>query len=118
MDIAALIAERKIQEAMEEGLFENLAGKGRELDLSENPFETPEARMGNRLLRNNGFVPAWVAESKDIDEAREQLLREREAAAGDPWTVASLAPRIAALNRRITLFNMKAPGPGQQKAPF
>lgn len=103
---------------MEEGLFENLAGKGRELDLSENPFEAPEARMGNRLLRNNGFVPAWVAESNDIDEEREQLRRRREAAAGEPRAIAGLAPRIAALNRRITLFNMTAPGPGRRKPPF
>ncbi|MCC6341680.1 MAG: DUF1992 domain-containing protein [Bryobacterales bacterium] len=116
MDIVALIAERKIQEALEEGLLENIDGKGRELDLGENPFEAPEARMGNRLLRNNGFVPAWIAESKDIDEERERLQREREKAVSTQ-AIANLAPRIAALNRRITLFNMKAPGPGQQKAP-
>jgi hypothetical protein len=53
------IAERKIREAMQEGAFDRLEGKGEPLDLSENPYEDPSLRMAHRLLKNNGFAPAW-----------------------------------------------------------
>ena len=63
MDAWHLIAERKIREAMEEGAFDHLEGTGKPLDLRENPFEDPSERMGHRLLKNNGFAPAWIEES-------------------------------------------------------
>ena len=75
MDVFRLIAERRIQEAMEAGGFEQLEGTGRPLDLEENPFEDPALRMGHRLLRNNGFAPTWLEESKEIDAQREALSR-------------------------------------------
>jgi len=99
------IAERKIQEAMAEGAFDNLRGKGLPLDLKEDPYEDPSQRMGHRLLRNNGFAPAWVEEAKDleraIDEARRELAR-------------GMAPerfraRIAEINQRILTHNLKTP---------
>ena len=40
-DWMAGIAERKIQDAIEDGLFDNLPGRGQPLDLSVNPFEPP-----------------------------------------------------------------------------
>ena len=69
MDEWENIAERKIREAMAEGAFENLSGKGKPLDLEENPYEDPSTRMAHRLLRNNGFAPAWVEEAKDLQRA-------------------------------------------------
>ena len=66
MDHWENIAERKIREAMSEGAFDNLTGKGRPLNLEENPYEDPSLRMAHRLLRNNGFAPAWVEEAKDL----------------------------------------------------
>lgn len=97
MDACQLIAERKIREAMEEGAFDHLECAGKPLDLSENPFEDPSDRMAHRLLKNNGFSPAWIEEAKEI-EAESRRLR----ALGEP-------DRIAALNRRIVSFNLKAP---------
>ncbi len=105
MDKWEFIAERKIQEAMAEGAFDNLQGKGLPLDLEENPYEEPSQHMAHRLLRNNGFAPAWVEEAKDlqraIDEARRDLAR-------------GMAPerfraRIAEINRRIVSHNLKTP---------
>ena len=52
---------------MEQGEFNNLPGKGRPVDTSENPFEDPELRMAHRFLRNAGFSPAWIEERKNID---------------------------------------------------
>ena len=57
MDKWETIAERKIREAMAEGAFDNLSGKGRPLNLEEDPYEDPSLRMAHRLLRNNGVRP-------------------------------------------------------------
>ena len=106
MDPFRLIADRKIQEAMDEGAFENLAGTGRPLALGEEPFEDPSLRMAHRLLRNNGFAPAWVEEGRDIDVAVERLLSARRAGR---VSAEEFRKQAAALNRRILAFNLSAP---------
>jgi DnaJ family protein C protein 28 len=119
MDIFRSIAERKILEAMQDGAFERLEGEGKPIDLAENPFEDPSLRMGHRLLRNHGFAPAWIEESRDIDtqrralEAEERSLRAAAARGAErEWVerkTAELRERAAALNRRIANFNLVAP---------
>ncbi len=103
MDEWQFIAERKIREAMEDGAFDHLEGAGKPLDLSENPFEDPSDRMANRLLKNNGLVPDWIEEAKEI-AAESRRLR----ALGELKTD-ELRSRVAALNRRILAYNVKAP---------
>ena len=112
MDVWRLVAERKIREAMDEGAFEHLDGTGEPISLEENPYEDPALRMAHRLLRNNGFAPAWILESKEIDSDLNWL---RSAAPRmDP---AELAKRVDALNRRIEAFNLKTPVTSAQKLP-
>src|SRR5579863_3609239 len=101
MDVCQLIAERKIREAIEDGVFDNLEGAGKPLDLSENPFEDPSDRMANRLLKNNGFTPGWIEEAKEI-EAEERRLR-----AQGKGSKREIAEAVAALNRRIVSFNLR-----------
>ena len=110
MDIWRVIAERKIEEAMEEGAFDCLAGAGEPLDLTENPFEDPAQRMAHRILRNNGFAPAWIEEGREIDSEIRRL--KCAFASLDP---AGRARQIAALNRRIAEYNLKTPVAGSQK---
>jgi DnaJ family protein C protein 28 len=109
MDQWNSIAERKIREAMEEGAFDNLNGKGRPLDLQEDPYEDPSMRMAHRLLRNNGFAPPWVEERRDIvrdiDLARQEL--ERSSACDRERALDVYRERIADINRRITSHNLK-----------
>ena len=112
MDVWRLIAERKIQEAMEEGAFEKLAGAGKPLDLSENSFEDPANRMANRLLKNAGFTPAWIEEAKELEVESRRLRTPHECAKSDFQT------RVAALNRKIVAFNRKAPSIGVHKRLF
>lgn len=65
--------EEQIQKAMAEGEFDNLAGRGKPLDL-EAYFQTPEhLRMGYSMLRNGDFVPEEVQLLKEIEALREQL---------------------------------------------
>lgn len=103
MDIWNLIAERKIQEAAEEGAFDNLDGAGVPLPPEEDALIDPAARLGVRLLRNNGFLPGWMQERKDMEASIQALL---SAKAMDPER---RRQRIRGLNRRIRDFNLTAP---------
>ena len=67
--------DKQIKEAMERGEFENLSGKGKPLKLDMNPFLTPQTRMVNRLLKENGFAPRWVELEKEIKQEKAQLER-------------------------------------------
>ncbi len=72
------LVEEQIRKARERGEFDNLAGAGKPLDLSENPFEPAELRMVNRILKNNDFTPFWIQLGKDIDTATERIWHEVE----------------------------------------
>ena len=64
------IAERKIQDAIEDGLFDNLPGLGEPLDLSINPFEQPGIGAINRMLQHNRAVPPWLMLEQEIEASR------------------------------------------------
>ena len=66
---------KQIEEAMERGEFANLSGKGKPLKFDTNPYLTPQARMANRLLKENGFAPRWVELEKEIRKEKAQLER-------------------------------------------
>ena len=121
--------DRKIREAMEEGEFDDLPGKGEPIDLSENPFEDPDWRMAHRMLRNAGFAPAWIEERKDIEAeiqaARSTLARvwrvlqnarhsEHSNSAEVRWrkALADFRAKSGELNRRIQTWNLKTPAIG------
>ena len=113
MDEWHFIAERKIREAMEDGEFEQLDGTGKPLNLDENPFEDPGLRMAHRLLRNNGFAPAWIEEGRDLD-TETAILRANL----DRLDPAERMRRVEGLNRRIAAYNLKTPVSSAQKTPF
>jgi len=113
MDEWHFIADRKIREAMEEGAFENLDGTGVPVDLRENPFEDPALRTAHRLLRNNGFAPAWIEEGREIDAETRYLTANFERLDG-----ADRERRVEALNRRIAAYNLRTPVASTQKLPF
>jgi hypothetical protein len=112
MDEWHFIAERKIREAMAEGAFDHLEGTGEPLDLQDNPYEDPSLRMAHRLLKNNGFVPAWIEESKEIEAESRRLRAQIDVSMDD------FHSRVAALNRRILAFNLKAPALSLHKRLF
>ena len=112
MDEWNFIAERKIREAMQEGAFDCLDGVGKPLDLAEDPFVDPSLRLAHRLLKNNGFAPEWIEDSKDI-EGEIRWLRDHANLQPDELRV-----RVEALNKRILAFNLKAPHPSLHKRLF
>ena len=77
------LAERRIEEAMREGKFDNLAGAGQPLDLEPMPAEENARLMwwAIRILKQNDFVPDEVQWRKALDRLREKvehLNNERE----------------------------------------
>src|SRR5437879_3698105 len=73
--IIRAVAERKIQEAIDEGAFDNLPGKGKPLKLDDDPFTPPHLRLANRILKNAGVLPDWMQLEKDIEAARAECSR-------------------------------------------
>ena len=67
MDPLTAIAERRIQEAIERGEFDDLPGKGKPLHLGEDDRTVPEElRMAYRMLKNAGLLPPEVELHKEI----------------------------------------------------
>ena len=56
----ALIAERRIAEAMAEGRFDDLPGRGRPLALEDLSHLAPEMRLAYIILKNSGFMEDGV----------------------------------------------------------
>lgn len=123
-----LISQR-IEEAMRQGAFDNLRGKGRPLDPAPAPFVPPDMQMANALLKNNDLVPAWIGDRNTTLAAIEDLrarierraaeFREAQTAAtpepgprlAQHWSrqITTWRTEIAELNKRIDIQNLKQP---------
>src|SRR3954447_2780799 len=78
IDITAALrrlADKRIEDAMKEGKFDNLAGAGQPLDLEPMPAEENARLMwwALRILKNNDFTPEEVRWRKAIDHLRSRL---------------------------------------------
>jgi DnaJ family protein C protein 28 len=120
-------AEEQIRRAIEEGKFDNLPGKGKPLHLEQNPFEDPEWRLANHVLKSSGFTLPWIEKRGEIealienarrtlkrsDEWRRQALSEGkpEPFVSAEWNkaVEKLREQAAEINRLILSYNLEAP---------
>jgi hypothetical protein len=67
MDLFAVVAERRILEAMERGEFDDLPGKGKPLSLEDDdPMVPAELRMAYRMLKNAGMLPPELELHKEV----------------------------------------------------
>jgi Domain of unknown function (DUF1992) len=65
--------DKLIEEWVAENEREDLPGKGKPLDLDEY-FSWPEdLRLGYSLLKNSGYVPEEVEQSREIKRLEEEL---------------------------------------------
>ena len=72
------IAEGRIREAMEQGVFENLPGAGKPLDLEEY-FNTPEdRRMAFSILKNANCPPPEVELLKEVARLEQAVAETAE----------------------------------------
>jgi DnaJ family protein C protein 28 len=123
------VVERKIEEAQKKGLFDDLPGKGKPLDLQKNPHAGDRA-LAFELLQNNDYTLPWIAARNDLLAAAARVRRrlaeqwhlhkeqlqdthhplERQALQ-DEWRhyLGSLREEIGALNKEIGHVNLSIP---------
>ena len=76
MLILELLAERKIEEAIACGEFDDLPGAGRPLDLDDDPLVPEDLRAAYRILKNAGYVPPEVQTLNQIAELERYIARD------------------------------------------
>jgi hypothetical protein len=117
------LIEQRIQQAQEDGLFDNLPGAGQPLKFDDDSLVPAEDRAGYRLLKANGFAPPWIEARREIDAQRDQL-DTWLSQANRRWPLLPAAGRVALrvayrrqlgdLQRLILTFNLKTP-PGVEQ---
>lgn len=117
-----------VQEGVDNGLFDDLKGKGKPLNLSSNRFDGGRG-LANAILKDNDVPPSWIADRtmilSDRDELREQIKRKwawhldrfegAPAPEKDRLTISwddfclQWQAKIEAINKRIVTYNLKRP---------
>lgn len=88
MDIFYKIAEKRIIEAIENGEFDNLEGKGKPLKIEDDSFIPEDLRLSYKILKNAGCIPTELEMRNEIinlcslintiDDDKERLKKIRE----------------------------------------
>lgn len=99
MEFFDKFVEERIQRAQEDGVFDNLPGKGKPLKLEDDSFVPEDLRLTYKILKNSNCLPAEVELRKQIFNLR-QLLN----AAIDEQTRRELRRE---LNLLVLKFNLK-----------
>ena len=95
MDFFQLVAENRILEALEAGLFDNLQGKGLPLKFEDESHIPPELRMAYKILKNADCLPPEL-------ELRKEVVRLQDLVASMPDTAEKLKQM-----RRLNFYVMK-----------
>ena len=122
------LVESQIEDAIARGVFNNLPGQGRPLELDESTrFLAGENWLGYKILRDNSLLPEWLEIARDIERQERELERidaehaeaVARAASLSDWEGAAPAiefslRRYESAARRLRAsqdqFNVKAPG--------
>jgi len=123
----------QIRKAMQDGQFSNLPGKGKPLQMDDNPFADPEWRLAHHMLKSSGFTLPWIEKRQQItaqlEAARAALVnswrwrlnavtKEQSLAEKQPldrieleWKRAleSFTVQIQSLNKAIQSYNLETP---------
>lgn len=67
-----------VENGRSQGIFDNLKGQGKPLNLNQNPFNR-NSEIADTLLKENRMVPAWLAQRNDtqteIHNLRQKISR-------------------------------------------
>ncbi len=74
VDIFVKIAEQRIREAIDQGEFDNLEGRGRPIVFEDETWVPEDLRAAYRILRNAGCLPEEIQLRKEVFGLRELLL--------------------------------------------
>ncbi len=103
------IVEQKIQDAQRRGVFDDLPGAGKPIDL-DSDFRIPEdLRMVYKILKNAGCIPPELELKRDISRMEDLLgsMKDTE----EKYRV------MKKLNHLITKLNMRRNGPIDMEIP-
>ena len=118
--------DEQIRLAMQRGEFDNLPGKGKPLDLSQNPYEDPGWRTTYRILKENGYTLPWIESRRAIElDFEKDLISLRRSWEGrvaetgrrnlifadKEWQQAlqKFHQAVTKLNKRIRNYNLEVP---------
>ena len=65
--VIQFIAEQRIAEAQAQGVFDNLPGTGRPLELEDMSHVPEELRMAYKILSNAGCLPPELEQRKELN---------------------------------------------------
>lgn len=112
------LVEQRILDGMERGMFDNLPGMGKPLNLDDDQFVPQEFKMAFRMLRSTGMAPLWVELNKEIRADLERLERFRSHIHRQWQTISPIElahrrdeylRRISEINSKIINYNILAP---------
>jgi DnaJ family protein C protein 28 len=86
------VVEQQIQDAVDEGKFDNLPGMGKPLVFEANPH-AGDKELAYKLLKDNNFTLPWIADRNDLLERIETC----RAKMGRQWQL--YGAEVAALER-------------------
>ena len=120
------LVEQRIQEAMDNGAFDNLPGAGKPLQLNENPYQQPGQAWTFDWLKRNNFAPEWVERNKAIERELETARTRMETAwqhyKNNPtypssWqaAVTRFEDTLRKINKKIDDYNLVAPTVSAQR---
>ncbi|HEX9987467.1 MAG TPA: DUF1992 domain-containing protein [Chloroflexia bacterium] len=141
------IGERRIQEAIEAGEFDNLELAGKPITYDDNPFVPEEMRAAFKVLQNSGYAPDWMVLAQQIDADLERLRHDADRhfaylrrslmeIGGNPYAVKRLRSEVERLkaehkraakqhslaihevNRKISTFNQTVPIASLNRVPL
>jgi hypothetical protein len=72
-DVFDKIAEKKIREAMDNGDFDDLPGRGKPLQLEDDRHIPPDIRLAHKILKNADCLPPELELRKEIVSIEELL---------------------------------------------
>ncbi len=119
--------EEIIRQAIEEGEFDDLPGKGKPIQIEQNPHQDPDWRAAHHILKSSGFTLPWIESLREIKtnllRAQDRLLRAwswcqdqqdhtfQTEFVESEWMKAreNFQERIASINNQIRTYNLEVP---------
>ncbi|MGD8568541.1 MAG: DUF1992 domain-containing protein [Gammaproteobacteria bacterium] len=98
------IAEQRITEAGRKGAFDNLPGAGKPVHVDDDSQIPDSLRVGYRLLKNAGYLPAELQLRKEVVSVQQLL------ATLDPQDNAAVKAAQKRLNFLLSKMNMNNNG--------
>jgi hypothetical protein len=120
MSLWERLAEQKLRRAIEDGLLEDLPGRGRRLEMPDDVLVPEEWRAAWHVLKTSGHLPAWLDLHKEAETRLEAALGDlRRAARGaedrndEKWTRARerFGRQIEECNTLIDRANLRLDHP-------